>query len=893
VNTSPIRVTPKTAVLELNAIFDNATVGIVFTHSRRLVQANRLCAEMFGYAMDEFINQPALILYADQEAYSALGREAGPVLAAGRAFRGEIEFKRKDGSLFWCKVSAKAIDPEHPGDGTLWIIEDVTEDRMILDALERSTAEMSAILDTASVGIGVVRNRAFVRCNRRFEEIFDLPAGSLVGQSARWLFNSEEEFLRVGEQVYAEFAAGQVHRREQSYLRRDGNTVWLRVSGGAFDASNPQAGSVWLAEDYTATHEAEQRAQQAFDEQQLIFDNAAVGILFARDRMVRSCNRRLAEIFGYQPEELVGRSTRIFYLSDADFQSHGAEVFKVVLDGGTYIGEKRVRHKDGHPFWVRATGRRVAGAQSASPGMQGTGAQSASPGMQSTGAQGEDPCMEGGDSVDLTWIFEDVTERHQAEEALLRAHEELEQRVVERTAELASANLQLQEEVFERMQAEQRIWHIAHHDSLTGLPNRALLHDRLQQALAQAQRGQYRVAVMFLDLDRFKSVNDTLGHAVGDELLKHVAERLTGVVRAVDTVSRLGGDEFVVVLHEVSSPDDAVQVAEKIVGALACAVSIQSHQLHATPSIGISMFPDDGDEVFALMKNADTAMYHAKAAGRNNFQFYAHRMNEQAAHFFSLENRLRHAIEGGQLMLHYQPLIDWPRQAVCGMEALVRWNDPEHGLVAPGEFIPIAEETGLIVPVGEWVLEAALRQNRSWQQEGRPLLPVSVNLSPRQFRQKDLVDTVRRILSDTGQPARLLELEITESTLMHDIDETQAKLQEIAAMGVRLAIDDFGTGYSSLSYLKRFPVHKLKVDQSFVRDLKFDPEDAAIVTAIIGLAKSLGLDTLAEGVESREQLDALLGLGCEKFQGFLFSRPLLADAADSIFRPRLEPGPEA
>jgi len=268
-------------------------------------------------------------------------------------------------------------------------------------------------------------------------------------------------------------------------------------------------------------------------------------------------------------------------------------------------------------------------------------------------------------------------------------------------------------------------------------------------------------------------------------------------------------------------------------------------------------------------------------------------MNEQAEHFFTLENKLRQAIEKGELLLHYQPLIDWPRRAVCGMEALVRWNDPEHGMITPHEFIPIAEETGLIVPIGEWVLAQALRQNLAWQQEGRPLLPVSVNLSPRQFGQKDLVETLRRILADTGQPARLLELEITESTLMHDIDETRAKLEEIAAMGVRLAIDDFGTGYSSLSYLKRFPVHKLKIDQSFVRDLTVDPEDAAIVTAIIGLARSLGLDILAEGVETREQLDVLLGLGCEKFQGYLFARPLPSVDAEGIFRPPLRQGAQA
>ncbi len=843
---------PKAAALELKAIFDNATVGILFTHSRRLMQCNRLCAEMFGYTLEEFLGQPALILYRDQEAYSALGREAGPVLSAGKPFRTDIEFCRKDRSPIWCRVSAKAVDPEHPSDGTLWIIEDIDEERRTLQALERSTRELSAIFNTESVGIGVVQNRAFVRSNRRFEEIFGLPEGSLVGQSARCLFNSEEEFERIGAQVYAEFSAGQVHRREQAFQRADGRAVWARISGGAFDPTNPQAGSVWLAEDITAAHDAEERARQAFEEQQTIFDNAAVGILYARNRTVRRCNRRLAEIFGYAPEELLDRSTRIFYLSEQDFQRHGEEVMPLVLAGETYIGERRVRHKDGHPFWVRATGRRVPGEA---------------------------------DNVDLTWIFEDVTERHQAEEALLRAHEELERRVVERTAELATANTQLQEEVFERMQAEQRIWHVAHHDSLTGLPNRVLLHDRLQQALAHAQRNQHRVAVMFLDLDRFKSINDTLGHAVGDELLKTVAQRLTGVVRAVDTVSRLGGDEFVVVLHEVAGAEDVVPVAEKILSALSTVVSIESHQLHATPSIGISLFPDDGDEVFGLMKNADTAMYHAKAAGRNNFQFFARRMNERAAHYFTLENRLRQAVKDGMLLLHYQPLVDWGRRVVCGTEALVRWQDPEQGLVSPGDFIPIAEDTGLIVPIGEWVLHEALRQNRDWQQSGRPLLPVSVNLSPRQFRQNDLVDTLRRLLADTGQPARLLELEITESTLMHDIDETRGKLDEIAALGVRLAIDDFGTGYSSLSYLKRFPVHKLKVDQSFVRDLKFDPDDAAIVTAIVGLAHSLGLDTLAEGVETREQLDVLLDLGCARFQGYLFARPLPGTEADGIFAP--------
>jgi PAS domain S-box-containing protein len=469
------------------------------------------------------------------------------------------------------------------------------------------------------------------------------------------LFDSDEEFERIGEQVYAEFAAGKVHRREQQHRRRDGRITWLRVSGSVFDATRPHAGSVWLTEDFTATREAEERARQAYDEQQIIFDNAAVGILFARDRMVQRCNRRLAEIFGYAPDELPGRSTRIFYLNEDDYQRHGAELMPVVMAGGTYVGEMRVRHKDGHAFWVRATGRRVAGEA---------------------------------ESVDLTWIFEDVTERHQAEEALLRAHEELEQRVVERTAELASANSQLQEEVFERMQAEQRIWHVAHHDSLTGLPNRALLHDRLQQALAKAQRSRHRVAVMFLDLDRFKSVNDSLGHAVGDELLKYVAARLTrrGARRGHRVAPgrrrvrhRAGRGRLARRRGAGGGKDHRRAVAgSQHRRPPAARHAVDRHQHFSRRRV----------EVFALMKNADTAMYHAKAAGRNNFQFFARKMNEQATHFFTLENKLRHAIEAGQLLLHYQPLIHWPRRAGVRPGGAGALEGPGQRFDPPAEFIP-------------------------------------------------------------------------------------------------------------------------------------------------------------------------------------------------------------
>jgi EAL domain-containing protein (putative c-di-GMP-specific phosphodiesterase class I) len=318
-------------------------------------------------------------------------------------------------------------------------------------------------------------------------------------------------------------------------------------------------------------------------------------------------------------------------------------------------------------------------------------------------------------------------------------------------------------------------------------------------------------------------------------------------------------------------------------------VSIHGHELRATPSIGISLFPDDGADAYTLMKNADTAMYHAKAEGRNNYQFFAARMNERATHYFNLEQRLRVALDEQQFSLYYQPVIDYQTRTICGFEALVRWHDPERGMVSPAEFIPVAEEAGLIIPLGEWVLAEAMRQNREWQQAGLPFLPVAVNLSPRQFRHRGLVESVRNALKNSGQPAHLLEIEITESALMHDVWEATDKLKELESMGVRIAIDDFGTGYSSLSHLRRFPVHKLKIDQSFVRDLCSSKDDESIVAAILGLAHSLGLESVAEGVETQEQLELLVRHRCTRFQGYLFSRPIPAADVPALLQAGLAP----
>jgi diguanylate cyclase (GGDEF)-like protein/PAS domain S-box-containing protein len=429
-------------------------------------------------------------------------------------------------------------------------------------------------------------------------------------------------------------------------------------------------------------------------------------------------------------------------------------------------------------------------------------------------------------------------------------------------------------DITERKEREERVRHLAHHDALTDLPNRVLLNDRIAQAVSLAERNGTRVAVMFLDLDRFKTVNDSLGHGVGDKLLQEVSRRLKLCMRASDTVSRLGGDEFVILMPDMADPGDVAVAAQKILDTVSRPYNIDGHELVSTPSVGIAVYPGDGADVDTLLRNADAAMYHAKESGRNNYQFFTQDMNARALERLSLERSLRRALERDELRLHYQPQYDIASGRIVGMEALIRWQHPEHGLVLPGRFMQFAEESGLILPIGEWVLREACRQSRVWQDAGLPRLRVSVNISALQFRQADFVDTVARALSAAGLDARCLELEVTESVIMHDAQSVTESLRRLKDMQLELAIDDFGTGYSSLSYLKRFPIDRLKIDKSFVQDVTADTDDAAIIVAIIALTRNLGLRTIAEGVETSEQLDFLRQQGCHEAQGFLLGRPL-------------------
>jgi diguanylate cyclase (GGDEF)-like protein/PAS domain S-box-containing protein len=432
------------------------------------------------------------------------------------------------------------------------------------------------------------------------------------------------------------------------------------------------------------------------------------------------------------------------------------------------------------------------------------------------------------------------------------------------------------EDITERHLYQARIEQQANYDTLTGLANRSLLNDRLQQAILSAASYGARLAVVFIDLDRFKYINDSLGHDVGDRLLQGMAERFKSCVREFDTVARLGGDEFVLLLNGQSGPDSVATVLESVLAAVAEPWRHGSRDFDVTCSVGVALYPDDGNDAAALLKHADSAMYRAKEHGRNNFQFFTDDLNLLMKERFELETNLRRALERGEFELHYQPRMDLKTHRTVGCEALIRWRLTGGESVAPSRFIPVAEEIGLIVPIGEWVLRTACAQSRRWQDAGLPPCVVSVNVSPRQFHRDDFIATLTSALRDTGLDPRHLELELTESMVMHDGERMIETLREIKSLGVHIAVDDFGTGYSSLSYLKRFPVDRLKVDRSFVRDIATSTDDAAIVRTIIALGHNLGLKVLAEGVETEAQLAFLKANECDEMQGYHFSKPVTA-----------------
>jgi len=964
------------SLLDVTAIFDNAAVGILFSRNRLIERCNQCGAEIFGYPSPAaLIGKPGVTLYPDAESYARIGREAGPRLAAGEAFAADWEMRRGDGRLIWCRVYARAVDPVRTDRGTVWIFEDISEARRTQEALKQALREMEAIMRNASVGVLITRDRCMVRYNANFAEMFGFAGDAGLGQPARLLYRSDDEYSATGAEAGPLLGSGRPFQRELWMRHQDGHDIWVNLIGYVENPEAPTGGTIWILEDRTPFRRAEEALKQAHDEQQIILDHSVVGIAFVKDRMFVRCNRRLEEIYGFGPGELVGQPTRVTYLSERSYRALGDNAYAALARGDTFATEGIHQRRNGEPFWVRITGRAIDPARPQtgsiwnfeditdrkmaeeslreSETLQRAILDSANLMILATDRDGRIvtcnpatetaigwPCAELvgclptatfidpgeiaaqraavaaelgyepasdldvlvararlGKVDEREWRFirrngstlpvqlsvsplhegsahvkgfllvaADITERVEAEQALKRSHEQLEERVRERTAELEA-------EMVERRRAEQRLKYLAHHDSLTGLPNRTLLRRRLDEAIENSAAQDLLTAVMFLDLDRFKNINDSLGHHAGDALLKEVARRITGVLRVGDTVARIGGDEFVVVLPCLDQPQHAEQIAGKLHAALQGSIRVGSHELYATPSIGICLYPQDGTGADALLRQADTAMYAAKSAGRNAIRRFDRAMTSAAEQHFQIELALRRALEHGELVPNYQPWIDLGSGALVGMEVLLRWKHPELGAIPPASFIPIAEESGLISAVGAAVLRAACLQLQAWDAAGLQVPVLAVNLSPMQFRDGRLVDSIVAILAETGVRPSRIELEITETAIMQDGEQALATLRRLKKAGFRLSVDDFGTGYSSLAYLKRFPVDKLKIDRSFVMDMAGDANDDAIVRTIIALARALRLAVTAEGVETVAQRDALRAMNCDYAQGFLYCRP--------------------
>ncbi|MCW9013633.1 MAG: EAL domain-containing protein [Gammaproteobacteria bacterium] len=457
--------------------------------------------------------------------------------------------------------------------------------------------------------------------------------------------------------------------------------------------------------------------------------------------------------------------------------------------------------------------------------------------------------------------------------------------------------LALVRDITERRLAEEQIAYLAYHDNLTGLPNNRLFRDRLEQGIAHAERSNSKLAVLFLDLDRFKLINDSMGHSVGDELLQITSERLIEGVRRSDSVAlnmatlntsvaRLGGDEFTIMLEDIEDISSVSRVAERLIENVGKPFELSNQEVHISTSIGVAIYPEDGSDAGMLLKNADVAMYHAKDQGRNNFQFFNESMNAASHEQLMLENNLHKALKNKELCLYYQPQVNIISGELIGMEALIRWKHPERGFISPGVFIPIAEETGLIMEIGEWVIREACEQGARWIKEGYKIVKISVNLSAKQLKEPKLCDMIDSVLSETGMNPEFLGIELTESAIILEPEIALLRLDRIKSLGISLSLDDFGTGYSSLSYLKRFPIDTLKIDQAFIRDVTVDQEDASLVKAIISMAHGLGMDVVAEGVEVQEQLEFLGVNACDTIQGYLFSRPVPAEKVKQMLKKR-------
>lgn len=593
---------------------------------------------------------------------------------------------------------------------------------------------------------------------------------------------------------------------------RQGTVLWLELTY-VLGESNGQNYGVVIGRDISERMRNSEMLASLLAEKEALLENAMVGIVRVRHRQIISCNRRFEEMFGYPPGTMIGLFTRTLYEFEEDFKEVGEKYNEALARNQTYCATTLMRRADSSLFWTEIAGCSIDPAQH-----------------------------------DVVWIVTDITVRKEAEER---------------------ANF------------------LTYHDSLTGLPNRLLFLDRFHQAMRLVDHVQNKIAIVLIDLDHFKTVNDIFGHSVGDQLLIEVANRISQSLGDLNTLCRYGGDEFLILPYNLTDLESCSLIINRLQDSIQAPFIIFGNSLSITASIGLSIYPDDGTDFEELLKKADIALYRAKEAGRNTYSFFNPELNKEVLERMTLHLGLRQGLELGQFTLHFQPQFDILRGGLIGAEALIRWKHPEHGLIPPSRFIPTAEESGLIIPLGEWVLREACCEAMRWQETGLKGLTVAVNLSAVQILRGGIEQAVSLALSASGLDPNLLELELTESMLIHDTEKVNSVITNLKKIGVKLSIDDFGTGYSSFAYLKRFKMNKLKIDRSFISDITTNPDDGAIVQAIIQMARLLGLKTIAEGVEHKHELDMLVEYGCDEVQGYLFSRPLPANEFISFYRDSL------
>ncbi len=911
--------------------FDLVGVGLVQVDTDGRFQiVNRRFCEMLGYSRNELVGRRFIDVThpEDRPSEELLLREA----AAGKdtPLKREKRYLRKDGSVVWAQRSGVLVrDVEGRVMYGLGSIEDVSEYHASQETLRALNASLKAIVESSPLAIYSVTPAGIVTLwNPAAEKMFGLREAEVLGKRSPLFTNGN---IELGSDIRARVLAGEtIHNHEVTRVHPGGLPMEISYAAAPLRGPNHEVvGILATCTDITAI----KRTASALGDQ-LRFTQELLEVIpnpiFYSDREGRYLGFNLAweKFFGRKREAFFGRRVGDLLPPSLAIASTQRDQ-QVIETGEMVIGEVQLQNAGGETRQIlehvsrftnregRAAGtirlltditdfKQVEQALQASERRFQALTESAMDIVTVLNADGiiiyQSPSVRhllGFDPMDMLGRsqFEMV---HREDVGMLRERfrELVQDGAMQQAAEFrvrhkdgtwrtlesigkncldvpaVSGVIVNTRDVTERKQIQQRIQHLAYHDALTGLPNRSLMQDRISQTISYAERSGKRLAVMFIDLDNFKNINDTLGHDVGDELLRQMSQRLTRSVRAHDTIARQGGDEFIVLLDQLDNHVGASKVAQNILEALRAPFQLGGSDQHISGSIGIALYPEDGRDPPTLLKNADTAMFHGKSLGKNTYQFFTSQMNIAVKRRAVLESSLRAAVQNGDFTLVYQPQIDLNTGAMVAVEALVRWVSADSGTMMPGEFIPLAEETGLISELGRWVLHESCRQNKKWLDQGLPPRRVAVNLSARQLNDKGFVDSLEYILNDTGLDPSLLELEITESQVMRQGEGSVQLLNEIADMGVHIAVDDFGTGYSSLSYLKRLPIGKLKIDQSFIRDITVDPNDTAIVVAIINMAKSLDLEIIAEGIETAGQLTLLRAKGCGVGQGFYFSVPL-------------------